>query len=129
MLENIATSKKKLGLPIRYEARVQLCFDIATHLIPGSEIYLYGNYAENKRLQESDVRLLILIGEGFSRREMKTLGWEVQDLVYKVNNQAFAVDVIVLSQHLYEQGLERSEEMRKMVKNKKNLREIRWIDN
>lgn len=117
-----------LGLASKYEGRVRLCFDAVERLIPASEVYLYGSYAQNKVTPFSKIRLLVLIGEGYSKREMKTLGWEVTDLVEQVSNEAFEVDVKVMSLSLYKQCVSQLPQMKMIEESKKDLRRVSWID-
>lgn len=117
-----------LGLPVKYEGRVQLCYEAAEKLIPGADIFLYGNYAENRGLADSSVKLLILVGDSCSQREIKTLGWEVEDLISRISNEAFPFEITVLTLSLYQLGCRQSKELSEVARNKKNLRLIRWID-
>ena len=121
-------STGSLGLPVKYEGRVQLCYEAAKELIPGADIFLYGNYAENTGLADSSVKLLILVGDSCSQRETKTLGWEVEDLISRISDEAFPFEITVLTLSLYKLCCHQSKRLREAAKNKKNLRLIRWID-
>ena len=117
-----------LGLSVKYEGRVQLCFDAVEALIPASEIYLYGSYAEGRVLPNSPVSLLFLIGEGCSNRELKTLSWEVEDLVYRISDEAFPVDIKVFPKSIYVRWAAEGGESLLIEQSKKDLRQVCWID-
>lgn len=127
-MEHRITQVGTLGLPYKYEGRVQLCFDAIENLIPGSEIYLYGSYADNRITSNSTLEILVLVSDSCSIRELKTLGWEVEDLVYKISDEAFPFQITVLSMTLYDKCCIENTVMKVIAKKKKNLREVRWID-
>lgn len=143
----------QLGLTAKYEGRVRLCFDIIEKLIPASEIYLYGkyaqygsactwmeeqasggaysilrNYAIDQILRHSKVGILVLVEGHSSYQEMQALCWEVEDLIYAISDDSFLRDIRVLSKKFYKECIEKSFDMQRLDRYKKNLREIEWID-
>lgn len=152
----VVKEMNQLGLAEKYEGRVRLCFDIVEKLIPASEIYLYGSYAQyspvcewleekpatntynsqkmsedyfvDQILRHSKLSILVLIGEGSSYREMRTLCWEVEDLICHISDDSFLIDIRVLSRSFYKECLRKSSEMQKLDRQKKDLRQIQWID-
>lgn len=143
----------QLGLTAKYEGRVRLCFDIIEKLIPASEIYLYGkyaqygsactwmeeqasggaysilrNYAIDQILRHSKVGILVLVEGHSSHQEMQALCWEVEDLIYAISDDSFLRDIRVLSKKFYKECIEKSFDMQRLDRYKKNLREIEWID-
>lgn len=143
----------QLGLTAKYEGRVRLCFDIIEKLIPASEIYLYGkyaqygsactwleeqasggvysmlrNYAIDQILRHSKVGILVLVEDNGSHQEMQTLCWEVEDLIYAISEDSFLRDIRILSKNFYKECIEKSPDIQRLDRHKKNLREIEWID-
>lgn len=141
----------QLGLTAKYEGRVRLCFDIIEKLIPASEIYLYGkyaqygsactwlqasggtysmlrNYAIDQMLKYSKVGILVLVEEDGSHQKMQTLCWEVENLIYAISEDSFLRDIKVLSKSFYKECIEKSPDIQRLDRYKKNLREIEWID-
>lgn len=143
----------QLGLSAKYEGRVRLCFDIIEKLIPASEIYLYGkyaqygsactwleeqasggtysmlrNYAIDQILKYSKVGILVLVEGDGSHQKMQTLCWEVENLIYAISEDSFSRDIKVLSKSFYKECIEKSPDIQRLDRYKKNLREIEWID-
>lgn len=149
----VVEEMNQLGLTAKYEGRVRLCFDIIEKLIPASEIYLYGKYAQyglactwleeqasggtysilrdyaiDQILKHSKVGILVLVGDGSSHQEIQTLCWEVEDLICTISDDSFLRDIRVLSKNFYKECIEKSPDMQRLDRYKKNLREIEWID-
>lgn len=143
----------QLGLMAKYEGRVRLCFDIIEKLIPESEIYLYGkyaqygsvciwleeqasggtysmlrNYAIDQILKYSKVGILVLVEGDGSHHKMQALCWEVENLIYAISEDSFLRDIKVLSKSFYKECIEKSSDIQRLDRYKKNLREIEWID-
>lgn len=146
----------RLRLSAKYEGRVRLCYDIVEKFIPVSEVYLYGKYAQyssacewleeqvvgnrysgtrimrdyaiDQILKHSKISILVLIGESHSYLEMRTLLWEVEDLICNISDHAFLIDISVLSKSLYKECLAKSADMQRLDRHKRDLRQIEWID-
>lgn len=127
-VEGMHMQMGSLGLASKYEGRVQLCFEAAEKLIPGSEIYLFGSYAENQIFSSSTLELLVIVGDNCLERELRTLSWEVEDLVCTISDEAFPFEITVLSTSLYNRCCKQHQAMKIIAKRKINLRQVRWID-
>lgn len=115
-----------LDLPIKYEGRVRLCFDVITKLIPGSEIYLFGNYAKGYVGAESMISLLVLIGIENSVREIHRLRWEVEEMVYRINDEVFQIELIILPAPLYKKYMATSSKLKQIERGKIDLMGMSW---
>ena len=152
----VVKSMNQLGITAKYEGRVRLCFDVVEKFIPESEVYLYGKYAQygsackwlyeqvsgdtcssmkiirdyavDQILKHSKVGILVLVGDNSSYGEMQSLCWQAEDLICTISDNSFPIDIRVLSKSFYRECLERSVEMQRLDRYKKNLREIEWID-
>ena len=136
----------------KYEGRIRLCFDIIEQLILESEVYVYGKYAQyglispewknetssyysiiggyaiGQILKHSIVGILVLV-EGYqSPKKMQDLAYRIEDLIYSISEDSFLRDIRVLDKKFYKSCLEKSSDMRKLDKYKKDLRKIEWID-
>ena len=146
----------RLRLSAKYEGRVRLCYDVVEKFIPASEVYLYGKYAQyslvsewleeqaeanrysstriirdyaiDQILRHSKISILVLIGESHSYQEMGTLSWKVEDLICNISDDAFLIDIRVLSKSFYKECLAKSVEMQRLDRHKRDLRQIEWID-
>lgn len=139
-------------LAAKYEGRIRLCFDIIEKLIPNSEIYLYGKYAQyglactwwkdeisspysiikeyaiDQILKHSKVGILVLVGDHQSYQEIQDLTWKIEDLIYAISEDSFLRDIRVLNKNFYRNCIEKSYDMQRLDRYKKDLREIEWID-
>ena len=115
-----------LDLPVKYEGRVRLCYDVITKLIPASEIYVFGSYARNDSELGSMINLLILIGAEHSSREVYRLRLEVEEMIYRINDEVFQVELIILPETLYSKYLLTSTKLKQVEREKKNLNLIAW---
>lgn len=136
----------------KYEGRVRLCFEIIEELVPDSEIYLYGKYAQyglayiwwkdevispysiikeyaiDQILKHSKVGILVLVEDHKSYQEIQDLTWRIEDLIYTISENAFLRDIRILNKSFYKSCVEKSYDIKKLDRYKKNLREIEWID-
>ena len=141
-----------LKLAAKYEGRVRLCFDIIERLIPDSEIYLYGKYAQygiactwwegevsspysmikeyaiDQILKHSKIRILVLVEDYRSYQEMQDLAWKIEDLIYSISEHSFLRDIRVLNKNFYDNCVKKSCDMQRLDRYKKDLREVEWID-
>lgn len=115
-----------LNLPLKYEGRVRLCFDVITKLMPGSEVYLYGNYAKGSVDKESIVNILVLIGMEHCAREIHRLRLEVEDMIYGINDEIFQIELIILPETLYKKYIVTSSKLKQVEAEKRDLRYINW---
>ena len=115
-----------LDLPLKYEGRVRLCFEVITKLIPGSEIYLFGSYAKGYVETGSMINLLVLIGIEHSVREIHRLRWEVEDMIYRINDEVFQIELIILPEPLYKKYALTSSKLKQIEAEKRDLKHINW---
>ncbi len=115
-----------LNLPVKYEGRVRLCYDVLTKLIPASDIYLFGNYARGNLELGNMIHLLVLIGEEHSNREIHRLHLEVEEMIYRINDEVFQVELIILSEALYTKYLLTSKKLKQIELEKRNLGQVTW---
>lgn len=141
-----------LKLVVKYEGRIRLCFDIIERLIPDSEIYIYGKYAQyglactwwddevssaysiikgyaiDQILKHSKLAILVLVEDNRSYQEIQDLTCKIEDLIYDISGNSFLRDIRVLNKNFYNDCVEKSYDMQRLNRYKKNLREIKWID-
>lgn len=115
-----------LNLPLKYEGRVRLCFDIIMRLMPGGEIYLFGSYAKGYVEKESMVSLLILIGAEHSVREIHRLRLEIEDMIYRINDEIFQIELMILPEPLYKKYTLTSSKLKQIDREKRDLKDINW---
>ncbi len=115
-----------LDLPIKYEGRVRLCFDIIDKLMPASEVYLFGSYATNSMNGTSKVGILVLVGEENSFRELQRLKWEVEEMLYTINDEVFEMDLRIFPKPFYVSYLHRAAKLKETAHNRRDLRQVKW---
>ena len=139
-------------LVVKYEGRIRLCFDIIERLIPDSEIYIYGKYAQyglaytlwddevsntysiikgyaiDQILKHSKLAILVIVKDERSYQEIQDLQYQIEELVYDISGNSFLIDIRILNKNFYDECVEKSYDMQRLDRYKKNLKEIKWID-
>ena len=115
-----------LNLPVKYEGRVRLCYDVITKLIPASEIYLFGSYARGDLDLGNVINVLVLIGEEHSNRDIHRLHLEVEEMIYRINDEVFQIELIILPETLYTKYLLTSTKLKQIELEKRNLSQLTW---